>query len=377
MIPVSWRRIRLLIWKEFLQLRRDKLIVPMLLIAPVLQLFLFGYVVGSDITNLRLAVLDHDHTTQSRQASEAFTSTRYFELATTVETEAELTKVMDGNAAVVAIDIPAGFGDAVTKRQPTTIGVIVDGSDGRVSQIAGAYAAGITAELNRDLYGAVGSSGASISRVDLHTKVLYNAEMRSVNTMVPGLLALLILMSTSMVMSQAVVKEREQGTLEQLFVTPIARGEYLIGKLLPYAMVGLAQITVVFLVGSLWFRVPFRGSLLVIGAGLALFLLCSLGIGLLISVLSRTRAQAQQLVLFIQLPQIFLSGFLFPLAALPPWLYLVTFIIPLRYILVIVRSNYLKGSSFLELWPQFAALALLSLAIFAFGLSRFHKQLTD
>jgi len=376
-MTMSWRRIKLLIWKEFLQLRRDRLIVPMLLVAPVLQLFLFGYVVGSDIQNLQLAVLDHDHTAYSRQVTEAFTSTRYFELTARVDTEAELKKVMDGNVAVVAIDIPAGFGDAVTSRRPTTIGVIVDGSDGRISQIAGAYASGITAQLNRDLYGSPGPSKFSISRVDLHTRVLYNPAMRSINTMVPGLLALLILMSTSMVMSQAVVKEREQGTLEQLFVTPISRGEYLIGKLVPYAIVGMAQVTVVFLVGTLWFRVPFRGSLVVVFSALALFLLCTLGMGLLISVLSRTRAQAQQLVLFIQMPQLFLSGFMFPLEALPTWLYLVTFAIPLRYILVIMRASFLKGSSFLALWPQFAALAVFAAVIFAFGLSQFRKQLAD
>lgn len=374
---MSWRRIRLLIWKEFLQLRRDKLIVPMLLIAPVMQLLLFGYVVGADIQHLKLAVLDHDHTTQSRRVTDAFTSTRYFELAVRVDTEAELRRAMDGNVAVVALDVPAGFGDAVAKRRPATLGVIVDGSDGRISQIAGAYATGITAQLNRELYGSPGQSTQGLSRVDLHTRVLYNPAMRSINTMVPGLLALLILMSTSMVMSQAVVKEREQGTLEQLFVTPIARGEYLIGKLLPYAMVGMAQVSVVFTVGTLWFRVPFRGSLLVIGAGLSMFLLCALGMGLLISVLSRTRAQAQQLVLFIQLPQMFLSGFLFPLEALPRWLYLVTFVVPLRYILVIMRANFLKSASFLELWPQFVALAVFAVVIFTFGLSRFRKQLAD
>lgn len=349
----------------------------MLLVAPVLQLLLFGYVVGSDIQNLQLAVLDHDHTVQSRQVTEAFTSSRYFKLTARVDTEAELKTVMDGNGAVVAVDIPAGFGAAVSKHRASSIGVIVDGSDGRISQIAGAYAAGISAQLNRELYGIAKATETSITRIDLRTRVLYNPSIRSINTMLPGLLALLILMSTSMVMSQAVVKEREQGTLEQLFVSPIARGEYLIGKLVPYALVGLAQVSVVFTVGTLWFKVPFRGSLLVIGAGLVLFLLCALGMGLLISVLSRTRAQAQQLVLFIQMPQIFLSGFLFPLEALPMWLYIVTFAIPLRYILVVMRANFLKGSSFISLWPQFGALLLLAAVLFSIGLSRFHKQLAD
>lgn len=373
---MSWRRVRLLVWKEFLQLSRDRLIVPMLLIAPVLQLLMFGYVVGSDIQNLELAVLDRDNTMQSRQAAEAFTSTRYFELTARVGTEEELRRVMDGGTAAVAIDIPKGFGEAVVRRRPSTIGVIVDGSDGRVAQIAGAYANGITQRLNARFYGEA-QRGIALGGVDARARVLYNPTMRAVNTMVPGLLAMLILMSTSMVMSQAVVKEREQGTLEQLFVTPIARGEYLIGKIVPYAVVGLLQVSVVFTVGTWWFQVPFRGSGVVLGAGLLVFLLCSLGMGLLISLVSRTRAQAQQLVLFIQMPQIMLSGFMFPLEALPTWLYMVTFAVPLRYILVVVRANFLKGSDFAALWPQFAALAAFAVIMFGLGLSRFHKQLSD
>ncbi len=375
-MPMSWRRIRLLIWKEFLQLRRDKALLRLIFIAPILQLFLFGYVVGADIQNLQLAVLDHDQTTQSRQVSEAFTASRYFELAARVTTEGELKTVMDGNRASVAIEIPAGFADSIARRRPTTLGVIVDGSDGRVAQLAGSYASGITQELSKRFYGDA-ASRIQLASIDLRTRVLYNPSLRAINTMVPGLLAMLILMSTSMVMSQAVVKEREHGTLEQLFVTPIARSEYLAGKLIPYAIVGIVQVGVVFTVGTWWFQVPFRGSYLVIGAGLGLFLLCTLGMGLLISLISRTRAQAQQLVLFIQMPQMILSGFMFPLEALPGWLYAVTFAIPLRYILAIMRASFLKGSGFVALWPQFAALAAFATLIFGLGLSRFRKQLSD
>jgi ABC-2 type transport system permease protein len=191
------------------------------------------------------------------------------------------------------------------------------------------------------------------------------------------LLAFILLMSTTNVMAQAIVKERERGTLEQLFVTPIGRTDYLLGKLLPYAGVAVIQVLVVFVVGVTWFQVPFSGSILVIGGGLILFMLSALGMGMLISLMSGTRQQAQQTSQFLQMPQMMLSGFMFPIDAFPRWLYFVTFLIPLRYILIIVRSNFLKGSSFMELWPQFAAMALFSVGIFILGLSRFHKRLAD
>jgi len=178
-------------------------------------------------------------------------------------------------------------------------------------------------------------------------------------------------------MSQAIVKERERGTLEQLFVTPIGRMDYLLGKLLPYVGVAAVQVVVTFVVGVLWFQVPFNGSLLVIGGGLVLFMLSALGVGMLISLMSGTRQQAQQTSQLVQMPQMMLSGFMFPIDAFPRWLFYLTSIVPLRYILVIVRSNFLKGSSFSELWPQFLAMAMFSIGIFVLGLSSFHKRLAD
>jgi ABC-2 type transport system permease protein len=213
--------------------------------------------------------------------------------------------------------------------------------------------------------------------VDAQIRVLYNPTMRAVNTMVPALLAFVLLMSTTNVMSQAIVKERERGTLEQLFVTPIGRSDYLLGKLVPYIGISVVQVIVTFAVGVLWFRVPFRGSFWVLGIGLMLFLFSCLGIGMIVSLMSSTRQQAQQTSLFLQMPQMMLSGFMFPIAAFPQWLYYLTFLIPLRYILVIVRSNFMKGSTFAELWPQFLAMALFSVGIFILGLSRFHKRLAD
>ncbi|PKQ16301.1 MAG: ABC transporter permease [Actinobacteria bacterium HGW-Actinobacteria-7] len=374
---MSLRRIRLLIWKEFLQLSRDRMILPILIIMPLLQLVLFGYVVGADIKDLRLAVLDRDGTTVSRSVTEAFTAAEYFKLTVRAHNDADVQRALDGNRASVAIEIPKGFADQVERGESAQLQLIVDGSDGRVSQMAGAYAAGIVNRLNTELYPRQAALAKGNVGIDARTRVLFNPAVRAINTMVPGLLAFILLISTSAIMSQAVVKERERGTLEQLFVTPVGRTEYLTGKLVPYALVSVVQASVVFTVGTLWFKVPFRGSGFVLALGLALFLFTSLGMGLLISLVSRTRQQAQQMIIFLQMPQMILSGFMFPLEVLPKWLYAVTFVVPLRYILVVVRSVFLKGSGLAELWPQFAALTVFAVGIFALGLSRFHKQLSD
>jgi ABC-2 type transport system permease protein len=376
---MSWRRIRLLIWKEFIEIRRDRAMLPILMIMPIIMLLLFGYVVGSSVHNINLAVLDQDNTVQSRQVVDAFTSSGYFVVAARPQSEPAMENLIDGNSASAAIMIPKGFGHLVKERRPSQLSIIVDGSDSQTGQLAASYGAQIIQSVNSAFYGSgpIAPGASPAVGVDVRTRVMFNPTLRAVNTMVPGLLAFIVLMSTTNLMSQAVVKERERGTLEQLFVTPIGRTDYLVGKLAPYFLLGTMQVAVVFVVGTLWFQVPFNGSLLVILPGLLLFMLCSLGIGMLLSLVSRTRQQAQQLSVFLQMPQMMLSGFMFPLAAMPTWLLAVSAVIPLRYILVIVRSNFLKGSDYAALWPQFAALAALSLAIFAFALSRFQKRLAD
>jgi ABC-2 type transport system permease protein len=293
--------------------------------------------------------------------------------------EAQLKDAVDGSVAVIAIQIPKGLADSIREKRPSQVGVIIDGSDSRSSQVANGYASGILAKLSSEFYPSplASARGSSPMGVDAQVRVLYNPTMRAVNTMVPGLLAFILLMSTQNLMSQAIVKERERGTLEQLFVTPIGRTEYLLGKLLPYIAVAVVQVAVTFAVGVTWFQVPFRGNLLLIGSGLMLFMLSALGLGMIVSLMSHTRQQAQQMSMFMQMPSMMLSGFMFPIDAFPKWLYFLTFLIPLRYALVILRANFLKGSNFEALWPQFAAMALFSIAIFIFGLTRFRKRLAD
>ncbi len=372
---MSWRRIKLLIWKEFLQLRRDRSMLPIIFIMPVLQLIMFGYVIGTDVRDIRTAVVDRDNTAESRLVVDGFVNSGYFKQVAAPATDAEMQKLLDGNKAQVAIIIPDGFSDSVHAKQATQVGIVVDGSDSKTASVASGYAGQVVASLSKKLYPSPMSSGTG--SVDARVRVLFNPTLRSVNTMVPALLAFILMMSTQMTMSQAVVKERERGTLELLFVTPIGRAEYLVGKLVPYVIIATIQITLVFTVGTIWFKVPFSGSLLVMGSGLALFALTGLGIGLMVSLLSRTRYQAQQAMTFMMVPSMMLSGFVFPLESMPALLYPLSYLIPLRYIVVIVRSNFMKGSGFSALWPQFAAMAAFALIVFGFGLSRFRKQLND
>jgi ABC-2 type transport system permease protein len=372
---MSWRRIRLLVWKEYTELMRNRSMIRIMLIMPVMMLLVFGYVVGSDIKNLKLAVLDYDHTPQSQRVVDAFTSSGYFVLGAHPQNQAELKKVMDGSEAVIAIEIPKGLADSIRQKRPASIGIVIDGSDSRASGQANGYAGAIINNLNSEFYPRPASAKAG--GVNTQVRVLYNPTMRNINNMVPALLAFILLMSTSNVMSQAIVKERERGTLEQLFVTPIGRSDYLLGKLLPYVGIAAIQVVIVFVFGTLWFQVPFNGSLLVIGTGLMLFMLSALGLGMLVSLMATTSQQAQQTAQLLQMPQMMLSGFMFPVEAFPTWLFYLTYLIPLRYILVIVRSNFMKGSGFAELWFPFVAMGAFSIGIFLLGLSRFRKRLAD
>ena len=376
---MSLRRIWLLVWKEFTQLLRDRSMIPLIFIMPVIQLVLFGYVIGTDVKDLRTAFLDQDGTVISQKVVEGFTSSGYFVTVARPTNDAGVRQALDGNVAQVAVIIPRGFADSVKAGRPAQVSVIVDGSDAKTASVAQGYAGSIIANLSGLLYPRPGAmpGTAAAGGIDAQVRVLFNPTMRAVNTMVPALLAFILMMSTQNLMSQSIVKERERGTLEQLFVTPIGRAEYLIGKLLPYVAVAIIQITVVFTVGTLWFKVPFSGSIAVLGVGLGLFMITALGQGMLVSLMSKTRYQAQQAGTFLMVPSMMLSGFVFPLSSMPAVLIPLTYLIPLRYILVIVRSNFVKGSGFIALWPQFLAMIIFSVAIFGLGLSRFQKRLND
>ncbi len=372
---MSLRRVRLLVWKEFLQLSRDRMLLPLVFIMPVLQLVMFGYVVGSDVTNIPTAIVDQDRTTTSRELSSAFENTGYFTVLERPAGEAEVRDLMDANGIQLAVLIPPGLERGLARGEQVPVLIVVDGVDSKTASVASGYAAQVLADFGQRRLEASGMLPEA--GIDARVRVLFNPTLRAVNAMIPGLVATILLISIGAIMSQAVVRERERGTLEQMFVTPITRGEYLVGKFVPYILLATVQVTAVMVVGIYWFRVPFNGSLVVVGAGLLTFLFAAIGQSLFISMVSKTRHQAQQANMFILIPTMVLAGFIFPIESMPPEIVPVTYLIPLRYVLIVLRSSFMKGSGFDSLWPQFVAMAVFSAVIFGLALSRFQKRLAD
>ncbi|HEU4908874.1 MAG TPA: ABC transporter permease [Propionibacteriaceae bacterium] len=373
---MSLHRIRLIIWKEFLQLRRDPLLLRLIFIMPIVQLIFFGYVVSADVRNLSTAVVDLDRSAISRELIAAFASSSYFTVEAYPTSETELEPLMDRGDIRVAIVIPEGTEAHVEKGEIAPVGIVVDGSDSRTAAVSSGYAAQIVARLNADR---ITEQGLAVEgpEIDSRVRVLFNPSLRTVNTMIPGLVAAILMLSVMAIMSQAVVRERESGTLEQMFVTPITRGEYLIGKVTPYVLLAVLQISLVALVGIFWFRVPFRGTFAEVAVGLGLFMLTVIGLGLLVSLVSHTRQQAQQTVLFIMLPMMLLSGFIFPIESMPTALVPVTYALPLTWAVLLLRGAFVKGVGFSALLPDLLILALFAVVIFGIAVMATRRRLSE
>ena len=373
---MNLRRLRILMWKEFLQLRRDPLLLRLIFVMPILQLLLFGYVVGSDVRNLPTAVIDLDHTTMSRQLTSAFSSSGYFVIAERPDDEHTLNALLDSGRIAVAIVIDKGTSDSIARGLTVPVGIVVDGADSKTASVASGYAAQIIQEFNRRQLG-IAAREARGPGIDGQVRVVFNPSLKAVNAMIPGLIATILLISMGSIMSQAVVRERARGTLEQMLITPMTRGEYLLGKVLPYVIVATVQSAFVALVGRYWFRVPFNGDLLTVVVGLGLFMLTSIGIGLLVSLVSRTQQQAQQMMMFVVLPTMVLSGFIFPIESMPASVVPLTYLIPLRYALVVLRGAFLKGATIPDMWVPLSAMVAFAVVIFGVAVTRFRKRLAE
>jgi len=370
------RRVRLVMWKELLQLRRDHLLLPLIFIMPIMYVIMFGYVVGSDVRNLPTAVIDGDRTVVSRQLIDAFSSSGYFVVTQRPSSEASLQPLIDGGQVKVAIVIERGTAAALERGETVPLGIIVDGADSKTASVASGYAAEIVAAFDQRLLEAAGrASGGPV--IDARVRVMFNPSLKSVNAMVPGLVCSILMLSIMVIMSQAVVRERARGTLEQMMVTPITRAEYLTGKVLPYVAIATVQMTFIVLIGRYWFGVPFNGSVWTVALGLVLFTFTSIGMGLLISLVSKTQQQAQQTVMFVMIPTMVLSGFIFPIESMPAAIVPVTYLIPLRYALVVLRGAFLKGSGVIDLWQPLAAMVVFGVVIFGLAVSRFQKRLAE
>ncbi|MHB1456311.1 MAG: ABC transporter permease [Armatimonadota bacterium] len=369
---MSWIRIFHLIKKELIQIYRDKRILRFVLLAPVFQLILFGYAITSDVKHISTAVVDYDHTMESRALiSKLSASSEYFTIRKHLESSDEIDKLIDKSEIQMALVIPKGFASDIGSQQNPKIQVIIDGVDSKTALIIGNY---ITA-LSNQFYNSYQSTRFSTSPFDLRLRSWYNPDLRSVNYLVPGVLSMILMIITMILTSLAIVREREIGTLEQLIVTPIKSSELMIGKILPFAMIGFIDIILVILTATLWFKVPIAGSLLLLFALTIIFITASLGLGLFVSTVSKTQQQAMMISFFIMQPSILLSGFMFPIDNMPVAIQYITYLIPLRYFLEIVRGIFLRGVGIELLWPQTICLAVLGGLLFAGSVKRFTKKI--
>lgn len=368
------RRTLVLIRKELIELRRDPRLFAIVIIAPIVQLTLLGYAATTDIWNVPVVVADGDRTPQSRELVERFQASPYFTIVDTVTTVAEIDPYLETGLGWMAVSIPPGYGRDVESGSGAVVQVVADGTDGSSTTVALSYAVAMVAGYADELVRARGIAVAA--PIDVQIRVWFNAELDSRDFMIPGVLALLLMVVTAILSSMAIVRERELGTYEQLAVTPLRRWELILGKLLPFGLIGMLDVLLVVGVAVLWFEVPLRGSFILLVAMSAVYLLTTLGVGLFVSTVSHTQQQAMMTaVFFVMLPMLYLSGFIFPIENMPRVIQPVTYLIPLTYYLVIVRGIFLKGVGLETFWPEAVALAVWGLAVLALAIARSHKRL--
>ncbi|MCC7368274.1 MAG: ABC transporter permease [Chloroflexi bacterium] len=370
-------RIAAIIQKELLQIRRDRRTLAIVLVLPVMQLLLLGYAINTVVDHLPTVVYDEARDPDSRALIAAFQNSTYFDIVGSALTRNEAVAAIDGGRAKVALLIPPRFGDDVLGGRVGQVQVLVDGSDPNVAQTA-LMAAGMvsqaqSASINASTIERLGRrSGAG--GVEMRPVVLYNPSMLSANFMIPGIIGMIMQFQTLILTAFAVVRERERGTLEQLIVTPIRPWELMLGKLLPYTGIAFIGATVALAAGWVLFGVEVAGSLPLLAALSVLFLIGSLGLGLLISTVSQTQGQAMQLAIFILLPTVLLSGFVFPRETMPWIVQQLGQVIPLTWYLQILRGIILKGVGFDVLWTSALPLAILSVTVFTLSAMRFQKR---
>lgn len=364
--------------KEFLQIRRDPRMLLMSFLAPIVQLMLMGYAATTDVRSIPLAVCDLDHSSASREVVRQFTNSGYFEVERYLSSIREIDREVEYGNAWIALVIPPGFGDNLLGRTESQVQLIVDGSDANSANIGLGYAQQILKRHSLAIIANVVHHKSSVipSRVVPEVRVWYNPDLKSRNFMVPGVVALVLMIVTMTLASVGVVKEKETGTLEQLLVTPIKPYQLILGKLLPFVIIGAIDVTLVLAVARFWFGVPFRGSILLMYGLSGLFVLTTLGLGLFVSTISRTQQQAMMTAqFFILMPFIFLSGFAFPIENMPAVIQYITYLIPLRYFITIIRGIFLKGVGIEHLWYQAVPLVIFGVAILTLSVLRFRKRL--
>jgi ABC-2 type transport system permease protein len=377
------QRLRFLVWKEFLELRKDPKLFGVVVVAPIVQLTMLGYAATTDVRDVPVVVVDGDRSPSSRDLIARFEGSRNFSIVDVVSTTRDVEPFLQSGAAWLALSIPTGYGADVSRGTPVRLQLIADGSDSNSTTVALGYATnvigGYAQELieSRRVRAGVSEGVPAAGGIDPRIRIWFNPQLESRHFMIPGVLALVLLVVTANLASMAIVREKELGTLEQLNVTPLRRWELIVGKLLPYGAIAMIDVILVVAVAVFWFEVPLRGSFALLFAMSLVYVMCTLALGLFISTISETQQQAMMTATFFFLtPMIYLSGFIFPIENMPAVIQPVTYLIPLRYFLIIVRGIFLKGIGLELLWPQAAALAAWGLIVLALAVSRSRKRAT-
>lgn len=368
-----WRmraeRVRQMVMKEFRQMLRDRRVRGVIFITPIMQLMLFGYAVSTDVHDTTTVVVDHDRTAASRALIESMTASGYFRMVEQATRPAVIVRALDRGDAIVGLEIPRGFAADLRGASGAQVQLLLDGTNSNTATVAMGHAERIVQAYAARTSGTVRTAG-----VDLRERAWFNPDLSSRDYNVPAVIGAIILLVALLLTSLAIVREREIGTLEQLRVSPLTPGELIAGKTIPFAVVGLADMVLVTAVAVAWFHVPFAGTPLLLLSASVLYLLATLGLGLLISTAAGTQQEAFMVSFLVYMPAILLSGFMFPVNSMPAPFQWLTLLNPMRHFLEIVRGVFLKGVGFTDLWPQFAALTVMGVVLLRLATARFRRQ---
>ena len=365
----SLDRVQGLLEKEFRQIFRDPRMARVIFIAPIIQLVVFGYAVSTDLSETTTFLVDHDRTQASRELVTAVEASGYFRVSGTSDRPSDLVSALDHGDAIVGIEIPRGFAEDLAAGRGANVQILLDGTNSNTAAVAQGYLERIVLT-----YGLRAMGVAVRPPIDLRERAWFNPDLSSRNYNVPAVVGSLVLLVCLLLTSLAVVREREIGTLEQLKVSPLTAVELILGKTIPFGIIGLVDLVIVTVVAVLWFDVPFQGSLSLLLLASVLYLLSALGMGLFISTISNTQQEAFMASFLVFMPAILLSGFMFPVSSMPTVFEWLTLLNPVRHYIEIVRSLFLKETGIASLWSQYLSLLLLGVALLGFATARFQRE---
>lgn len=360
--------------KEFYQIKRDKRTIAIILLMPIMELLLFGYAASTSVDHISTVVYNNDIGTESRELLDNFTNSQYFNMNYMAHSMSDVQKYIDDGYAKAGIVIPPEYSKNIKSGKTAQIQLIVDGSDPTTAQTILSSAGSVVQSMSVKIVGTPSSDTMS-QPLDLRSRVWYNADMSSINFNVPGLIGVILQTVTLMLTSFSIVREREKGTMEQLIVTPISKMELMVGKIIPYVIIGFIDIVLALVLSIFWFKVPVAGSIALLLFFSVIFLFSALGIGLLISTVSKSQLQAMQLSMFMIMPNILLSGYMFPREAMPKIIQVISNVFPLTYFIKVLRGIILKENGFSSLKNEFIILAVFGVAVLSIATFKFKKKI--